>query len=122
MRHPPTNCVAVDVDGTLSAGGVLNKAVLAWAEQCRANGLFVILWSARGMEHARRMAEQFGCVQSFDAILPKPGYILDDQGWGWVRYTQVVRRLDRVPIANGNGATRTHENENDDTQECDSQK
>lgn len=49
------------------------------------------------MDHAKAMAERFNCAHLFDCIIPKPGHILDDQGWGWVRYTYVVTRLDRIP-------------------------
>lgn len=97
MRYPPTNCVAVDVDGTLHTQGRLNRAVVAWVEQCRAQGMETILWSARGKAHAQAMAQRFECAHLFDVIISKPGHILDDQGWGWVRYTNVVRRLDQAP-------------------------
>lgn len=97
MKYPPTNCVAVDVDGTLHRHGLPNKAVIAWVEQCRAKGMFIILWSARGKEHAEKVAASFGCAHLFDVIIPKPGHILDDVGWGWIKYTHVVRNLSKTP-------------------------
>jgi hypothetical protein len=95
MKYPPTNCLAVDVDGTLHTNGVPNKAVIAWVEQRRAQGMYCILWSARGVDHAKAMAAQFGCEHLFDVIIPKPGHILDDKGWGWIKFTNVVRNLRR---------------------------
>jgi hypothetical protein len=44
--------------------------------------------------HARKAAELFGASDIFDHILSKPGFILDDQGWSWIRFTGVIRDLD----------------------------
>ena len=51
----------------------------------------MMLWSSRGEAHARKYAELFGVMDVFDMICSKPGYIVDDQGWGWIKYTRVIR-------------------------------
>ena len=85
MKHAPPNWIYVDVDGTLC------HAVIEWCRRQKTErGTRLVLWSSRGQEHARRQAERFGCVDLFEAILSKPGRIVDDMGWGWVRYTRAI--------------------------------
>jgi hypothetical protein len=80
-----TRCIAVDVDDTLIRGGVVDGELVAWVEAMRGRGWFVMLWSARGLDHARQAAELSGIA--WDAVVPKPGVAVDDVGWGWVRHT-----------------------------------
>jgi hypothetical protein len=54
-------------------------------------GYSLMLWSARGREYADAMAQRYGVAGLFDVILAKPGYIVDDLGWDWIKYTQVIR-------------------------------
>ena len=92
-RYPDRKCLAVDVDGTLLAGGRINPHVVAFARARMADGYDVYVWSARGKEHARQAAEMAGLdVPAF----AKPSLILDDAGWSWVRYTRVASRDDVV--------------------------
>ena len=93
MKFKPQKVIAVDVDGTLQVKGSPNLRLISWCEERKKEGFFLMLWSARGEAHARKHAEAFGVVDLFDLILSKPGYIVDDQGWGWVRYTKVVKSL-----------------------------
>ena len=83
--------LAVDVDGTLlKPNGEINAEVVRCIRQMRAQGFTVMLWSMQGVEYAKRAASL--CDPSlFDHIIPKPGYILDDYGWRWIRYTRIVR-------------------------------
>ena len=90
MRHQATPAIAVDVDGTLLVRGACNAAVVRYCEARKAEGAYLILWSARGVEHARAVAAEFGVTDLFDAIIPKPGAIIDDKGWSWVRHTLVI--------------------------------
>ena len=90
----PRKTIAVDVDGTLLLkGGGRNEAVIAWLRTQHARGYKLFLWSARGEDHARAAAEFCGVTSLFCAILEKPGYILDDHGWNWVRFTGIIRSL-----------------------------
>ena len=93
----PRKTIAVDVDGTLLLeGGGRNEAVIAWLRIQHAAGYKLLLWSGRGEGHARAAAEFCGVTSLFCVILEKPGYILDDHGWNWVRFTGVVRSLEKA--------------------------
>jgi hypothetical protein len=91
---PPPKVIAVDVDGTLSQAGRPNEKLIAYCRRKKADGFALLLWSSRGEAHAREMAERFGVTDLFSHILSKPGFIVDDQGWTWTRYTGVVGNLD----------------------------
>ena len=97
MKYPPQKVIAVDVDGTLHNNGTPNAQVIAWCRAKKAEGFKLMLWSARGEAHAVRAAHHFGCFDVFDLICSKPGFILDDQGWGWIRYTHIVRDITLPP-------------------------
>lgn len=93
QTYPPPRVVAIDVDGTLIGPQGVNRSVVAWALERKQAGYSLILWSSRGEAHARKAAEIAGMTEAFDHILSKPGYVLDDQGWGWIKYTRVVGAL-----------------------------
>lgn len=97
QKYPPTRTIAVDVDGTLHTNGILNARVVEFCERQKDNGFTLNLWSARGKEYAQAAAEKFGVSHLFDDIISKPGYILDDQGWNWIKYTQIIRTLHEAP-------------------------
>tara|TARA_R110000824_G_scaffold162702_1_gene338404 strand:- start:1549 stop:1797 length:249 start_codon:yes stop_codon:yes gene_type:complete len=81
------------VDGTLIQDGRLNRRLAEWAKEKKAEGFEVILWTAQGVDHARRVADAHGIAENFTAIIGKPGFIVDDMGWRWVKYTKILRRL-----------------------------
>lgn len=87
---PPPRVLAVDVDKTLYCNGAINQPLVDFCRQKKADGFFVMLWSSRGEAHARRVAEEFHVTELFDLICSKPGYVVDDQGWGWTKYTRVI--------------------------------
>ena len=93
QKYPPTNSIAVDVDGTLHTNGVVNARVVEFCRTQKARGFVLTLWSARGKRYAQAAAERFGVEDLFDDIVSKPGYVLDDQGWNWIKYTHVIRSL-----------------------------
>ena len=93
QKYPPTKCVGVDIDGTLVRDGRLNNDLVTWVRARKADGFDVILWSARGRVYAERVAERFKITDCFTAIIGKPGFIVDDQGWGWTKYCRVVRNI-----------------------------
>lgn len=47
------------------------------------------------------MRAQFGVTELFYVILSKPGYVLDDKGWGWIQYTHVIRSFSEAPEEDG---------------------
>jgi hypothetical protein len=87
---PDNDTVAVDIDETLIVKGRVSAKAVRWAEKKRAEGKFVILWSARGSRYAREVAEKHGVAGNFDAIIGKPRMILDDNGWKWVRFCRSI--------------------------------
>lgn len=91
QKYPPTRCICIDVDGTLIQGPLLNTKLVDYAEEKRAAGWDVVLWSARGRDYAQRIAEEYDISHCFTAIIGKPGYIVDDRGWSWIQYTEVVK-------------------------------
>lgn len=86
--------LAVDVDGTLHNAGVVNEAAVAFVRRKHAEGFALILWSAGGADHARSIAEQIGIVELFTAIISKPFYVLDDEGWNWIKWTKVIQSFE----------------------------
>lgn len=88
--YPPPKVIAVDIDGTLLIGGQLNQSLVDWCQEKKQSGFRMILWSSRGLEYAQRFAERFDLCSIFDDVVSKPGYVVDDQGWRWIRYTKVV--------------------------------
>lgn len=89
--YPPQRVIAVDIDGTLWANGRVNQTLVDWCQAQKRDGFRMMLWSSRGLEYARRFVEQFDLRDLFDDVISKPGYVVDDQGWQWTRYTHVVR-------------------------------
>lgn len=89
--YPPPKCIAIDVDGTLiDAKGQLNRPLVEWARMKKAQGFEVILWTARGRQHAEQTAKQHRITACFTAIIGKPGFIVDDLGWDWIQYSIVL--------------------------------
>jgi len=76
--------VFVDVDGTLCPD------VVQWCEAKFAAGDRLVLWSARGREHAVRRARELGCEALFFTIVGKPSTLIDDKGWSWIRYCETI--------------------------------
>ncbi len=90
MNYPIRNVIAVDVDGTLIHGSAINDALVSWLRVKKEEGHELILWSARGREHARRAAKITDTETLFDAIISKPGRIVDDLGWSWIKWTKII--------------------------------
>ena len=90
-KHPPFKCIFVDVDGTLEIGGRLNLRLVKFVKEQKDNGYEVNLWSARGKAHAETVAAKYGVTDCFDAIISKPGYVIDDLNWSWTKYTKSLK-------------------------------
>ena len=89
-KYPPTKAIFVDVDGTLIGGSSINHPLIAWIDERKADGFSLTLWSARGERYARQVADRLQVTDRFDHIIAKPGYIVDDQGWFWIKHTQTI--------------------------------
>lgn len=94
MPPPPPKVIAIDVDDTLQHRGNPNTRLIKWCKAKRDDGFVLILWSSRGENHARNVAKSFDITDLFSVICSKPGYIVDDQGWGWIKYTKAIKSND----------------------------
>jgi hydroxymethylpyrimidine pyrophosphatase-like HAD family hydrolase len=90
QQYQPARIIAVDVDGTLIRDGRLVQPLVNWLKEQREKGFRLMLWSARGKDHAENAIKTFELEGLFDDVVGKPGYVVDDQGWDWIRYTHVV--------------------------------
>jgi hydroxymethylpyrimidine pyrophosphatase-like HAD family hydrolase len=93
QKYAPPKVIGIDVDGTLQKNGLPNTRLIEWCRERKSEGFALMLWSARGEAYARNYAERFDVLELFDLICSKPGYIVDDQGWGWIKYMRVIRSL-----------------------------
>jgi hypothetical protein len=75
--------VYVDVDDTLVRSvGTKRIPIIEMVNHVRrlkADGAELYLWSAGGAEYCRKTAEELGIADCFQAFLPKPRIIVDDQ-------------------------------------------
>jgi hydroxymethylpyrimidine pyrophosphatase-like HAD family hydrolase len=94
--YPPPNVAAIDVDGTLQVNNAPNANVIAWCKAAKARGMTLMLWSSRGKAYAQRIAEAFGVSDLFSVICSKPGFVLDDKGWDWTKYTKTIRTFENL--------------------------
>lgn len=97
-RRPPLlrpRVIAVDIDGTLVHGAALNEDLVAYLRERKSEGYRLMLWSMRGHGYADSVAKHFGLGPLFDDVLAKPGYVVDNEGWDWIKSTVVVWRTAR---------------------------
>ena len=75
--------VYVDVDDTLvrSNGGarIPMTGVVEHVKQLKSEGATLYLWSAGGADYCRSTAIELGIEGCFEAFLPKPRVMIDDQ-------------------------------------------
>jgi hypothetical protein len=75
--------VYVDVDDTFvrSVGSrrIPITRVIEHVRQLHGSGAVLYCWSSGGSDYARRSAEEFGIEHCFQAFLPKPNVLIDDQ-------------------------------------------
>lgn len=89
MKYAPTQVIAIDVDNTLFIRGQPNKALIIWIKLKKQEGYDILIWSACGTEHATNAARIAG-IDSISMQIGKPGYIVDDKRWGWIKHTQAL--------------------------------
>ena len=94
QKYPRQKLIAVDVDGTLFVRGALNVDLAEWCKQKKSEGFRLMLWSARGQKHAEEAAYRSNLEDVFDTVISKPGFVVDDMGWSWVKYTKIIDRLE----------------------------
>ena len=87
-KYPRNKVIAIDVDGTLFKHGRVNTELVHHIGGWAAEGYEIIIWSARGTAHAQKAAHMLGVEHLCAAIISKPGYIVDDKGWAWTKYTK----------------------------------
>ena len=86
--------VYVDVDDTFvrsyGTKRIPMPAVLAAIRRLCLQGETLYCWSSGGAQYAQESAEEFGIADCFQAFLPKPDVLLDDQAIAdWRRLHQV---------------------------------
>lgn len=90
----------VDVDDTLLRSGRIVGPVATAIEAAISQGTDVVIWSARGKSHAERAAQMAGLYGRVTCLC-KPDAIIDDRGWGWVKWTRVLSADDLRAIVSG---------------------
>jgi hydroxymethylpyrimidine pyrophosphatase-like HAD family hydrolase len=91
MNMLQTNTIFVDVDGTIHNNGRIIVPVLNFCQRKKQDGFSLVLWSARGQEHAQKAVELFKIGGLFDYVISKPGGIVDDRGWSWIKYARAIK-------------------------------
>ena len=86
--------IYIDVDDTFvrsyGAKRIPMPAVIGAIRRLHTQGETLYCWSSGGAEYARASAEEFGIADCFQAFLPKPDVLLDDQAiTDWRRLRQV---------------------------------
>ena len=92
--YSPPRVIAIDVDGTLRRSGAVNDPLVKWCRAQAAAGFQLMLWSARGRAYAEAIAAAYDVTDLFDVICAKPGYIVDDKGWDWIKGTRIIRKYE----------------------------
>tara|TARA_R110000782_G_C14805709_1_gene412294 strand:- start:2411 stop:2695 length:285 start_codon:yes stop_codon:yes gene_type:complete len=91
QKFPKPKIIYADIDGTLLINGRLNRALISRLRENKSEGYKIYLWSMQGLTYAEKFADTHKITDLFEQILPKPGFIVDDMGWGWTKYTRKLR-------------------------------
>jgi predicted HAD superfamily phosphohydrolase YqeG len=79
----PDLYVYVDVDDTLvrSAGTkrIPIPSIIQHVRNLKKQGAVLFCWSSGGAEYAKQSAQELGIDECFEAFLPKPNVMIDDQ-------------------------------------------
>jgi len=87
---PPPEWIYIDVDGVLLVKGTINQVTVKFCKKQHSRGRKLVLWSMNGQGHAVQAARKAGISSLFEAIVSKPGCIVDNQGWAWIKAVRVV--------------------------------
>jgi hypothetical protein len=86
--------VYVDIDDTIVRSVGTKRIpipnVIQHVRNLKNQGAVLYCWSSGGAQYAKQSAQEFGIADCFEAFLPKPNVMLDDQEIGsWKRYVCV---------------------------------
>ena len=93
MLFPISKTICVDIDNTLIYKNELNQELVIWLKEQKKNNYDLILWSMQGRQYAEKVANKYNLQNLFNAIIGKPGFIIDDLGWSWTRHTKWVNQF-----------------------------
>jgi predicted mannosyl-3-phosphoglycerate phosphatase (HAD superfamily) len=93
QKYPPPEVIYIDVDGTLLKNGRPDTKVVDFARRKYDEGFQIIVWSSRGAVNAIRAVLLADIEDIVSFKLSKPGYIVDDKGWTWTKYTRQIKKL-----------------------------
>jgi Protein of unknown function (DUF705) len=78
--------VYVDIDDTIvrsvGAKRIPMPSVIQHVRNLKKQGAVLFCWSSGGAEYAKQSAQEFGIADCFEAFLPKPNVMIDDQEIG----------------------------------------
>jgi phosphoglycolate phosphatase-like HAD superfamily hydrolase len=83
--------VYADIDDTIArsvgAKRIPMPDVIQHVRNLKKQGAVLFCWSSGGGEYAKQSAQEFGLADCFEAFLPKPNVMIDDQEIrSWKRY------------------------------------
>jgi hypothetical protein len=86
--------IYVDVDDTIVRSIGLKRipipSVIQHIRDLKSQGTTLFCWSSGGAEYAKSSSEEFGIADCFEAFLPKPNVMIDDQEVrSWKRYISI---------------------------------
>ena len=91
QKYQPPKVIYIDVDGTLIQRKKVNVPLVEWARKKHDDeGYQIIVWSSRGAGNAHLAVVQADIGDIVSHMLSKPGYIVDDKGWSWIKFTRQV--------------------------------
>jgi len=93
QKYPPPEVIYIDVDGTLLKNGKPNAKVVDFARQKYEEGFQIIVWSSCGSMNATRAVYLADIEDIVSFKLSKPGYIVDDKGWTWTKFTKQIKNF-----------------------------
>ena len=93
-RFSTSRAIYCDVDGTLLLLTGPNLELIRGLKRLKETGFRLFLWSARGDTYAAKAAALCGCSSLFEAIIPKPGAVIDNAGWAWTKFVKILSRKD----------------------------
>jgi Protein of unknown function (DUF705) len=84
LNNPPQDFyIYVDVDDTLvrsySHKRIPITETIKHIKELKKQGAILYCWSSGGAEYAKNSAKELGILEIFEAFLPKPQMLLDDQ-------------------------------------------
>lgn len=82
-NSPPQFYIYVDIDDTLVRSYGSKRmpitATIEHVKELKKQGATLYCWSSGGSEYAKNTARELGILDLFEAFLPKPQMLLDDQ-------------------------------------------